>query len=138
VIIGSVFETLNQVIAQLRRLPDVLAVVIARRDGVVIAYNLSKRSDPRKVAAMAAAIVGTSEAAVGELGQGNFKEVMVESEVGRVLGLGAGEEAILIALVRRDANVGLVLLNMEKCAAQIEEVLHTQDGEEMLLTVSGR
>jgi predicted regulator of Ras-like GTPase activity (Roadblock/LC7/MglB family) len=132
VAIALVDGTLNQIIAQLRRLPDVLAVIIARRDGLVIASNLSRRSNPKKVAAMAASIVGTSEMAVGELEQGTFREVMVESDEGTVLGIGAGEEAILIALVRKDANVGLVLLNLERSANEIREFLDSTDGRDFL------
>jgi hypothetical protein len=128
---------LDEVLAQLRRLSEVLAVIVAQRDGLVIASNSSRRLEPRKLAAMAASIVGTSEMAVSELEQGAFREVMVESDDGSVLGVGAGEEAILIALVRRDANVGLVLLSLKRSAKEIEGFLSTDEGKEILRGLHG-
>lgn len=129
--------TLDEVLAQLRRLSEVSTVIVAQRDGLVIASNSSRRLEPRKLAAMAASIVGTSEMAVSELEQGAFREVMVESDDGTVLGVGAGEEAILIALVRRDANVGLVLLSLKRSAKEIEGFLSTEEGTEILRGLRG-
>jgi predicted regulator of Ras-like GTPase activity (Roadblock/LC7/MglB family) len=137
VAVATTRGTLDEELAQLRRLSEVMAVIIAQRDGLVIASNSSRRLEPRKLAAMAASIVGTSEMAVSELEQGAFKEVMVESDDGTVLGVGAGEEAILIALVRQDANVGLVLLSLKKSAKEIEEFLSTGEGKELLRGIRG-
>ena len=114
-----------------------MAVIVAQRDGLVIAANSSRRLEPRKLAAMAASIVGTSEMAVSELEQGAFREVIVQSDDGTVLGVGAGEEAILIALVKRDANVGLVLLSLKRSAKEIEGFLSTEEGTEILRGLRG-
>lgn len=129
--------TLDEALAQLRRLSEVLAVIVAQRDGLVIASNSSRRLEPRKLAAMAASIIGTSETAVSELEQGAFREVMVQSDDGTVLGVGAGEEAILIALVGRDANVGLVSLSLKRSAKEIEKFLSTAGGKELLESLHG-
>ena len=114
---------LQTVLAELRRLPGILGVTIARRDGILIAHSLPKNMDPKKIAAMAAAIVGTSEMATIQLSQGRFVRAIVESEEGKLLSLGAGEEALLVALVYDDANLGLVLIAMERAAKQVEEIL---------------
>ena len=116
---------LQTVLAELRRLPGILGVTIARRDGILIAHSLPKNMDPKKIAAMAAAIVGTSEMATIQLSQGRFVRAIVESEQGKLLSLGAGEEALLVALVYDDANLGLVLMAMERAAKQVEEILRS-------------
>src|SRR5437870_13714025 len=107
-------------LAELRQLPDVLAAAIARRDGIVVAHTLPDGVDPKMVAAMTAAIVGTSEMATIQLAQGRFVRAIIESDEGKLLSLGAGEEALLVALVYDDANLGLVLLAMERAAKQVE------------------
>src|SRR5438309_2371176 len=117
---------LQAVLAELRRLPGILGATIARRDGILIAHSLPKNMDPKKIAAMAAAIVGTSEMATIQLSQGRFVRAIVESDHGKLLSLGAGEEALLVALVYDDANLGLVLMAMERAAKQVERIL--QDG----------
>src|SRR5438094_758487 len=114
---------LQSVLAELRRLPGILGVTIARRDGILIAHSLPNGVDPKIVAAMTAAIVGTSEMATIQLAQGRFVRAIVESDHGKLLSLGAGEEALLVALVYDDANLGLVLMALERAAKQVERIL---------------
>src|SRR5437667_302978 len=155
--LGDAARRLQAILTELRRLPAVLGATIARRDGILIAHALPKTMDPKKIAAMAAAIVGTSEMAVVEMGlgtfnssivdthigkmiatgageeaiqldQGRFVRAIIESDEGKLLSLGAGEEALLVALVYDDANLGLVLLAMERAAKQVEKILRDSAG----------
>src|SRR2546428_123107 len=121
--LGDAARRLQGILTELRRLPAVLGATIARRDGILIAHALPKTMDPKKIAAMAAAIVGTSEMATIQLAQGRFVRAIIESDEGKLLSLGAGEEALLVALVYDDANLGLVLLAMERAAKQVEKIL---------------
>ena len=114
---------LTTAMESLRRLADVLAVAVVRRDGLIIAHILPVGSDPKKVAAMCAALVGTSEFAATELRQGKFLQSIVEAEGGKVISTGAGEGALLLTIVRPDANMGLVLMRIERAAREIEVIL---------------
>ncbi|HLE45972.1 MAG TPA: roadblock/LC7 domain-containing protein, partial [Thermoplasmata archaeon] len=67
---GDVWTDLEEVIASLSSVSDIQAVAIVRRDGLVITHNLPSAVEPKIVAAMTAAIVGTSEMATVQLGQG--------------------------------------------------------------------
>jgi len=120
---------LQGILAELRRLPDVLAAAIARRDGILIVHALPKSTNPKKIAAMAAAIVGTSEMAATEMGQGGFIQSIVDMRDGKILATGAGEEAILVTIVRADANMGLVLLSVAKAVQSIEVLIDTGQRE---------
>ncbi len=114
---------LQKVLEDLRRIPDVLAVALARRDGLIIAHSLPRSMDPKRIAAMAAAIVGTSEMAAEESDQGPFIESIVESRKSKMLATGAGEDAILITVVRTDANMGLVLISVGRAVQSIITIL---------------
>jgi len=114
---------LQAVLQELRRIPDVLAVAIARRDGLPIAHALPRSMDPKRIAAMTAAIVGTSEMAAEEMGQGEFLQSIVDSRKSKMLATGAGSEAILITIVRSDANMGLVLISVGKAIQAIQAIL---------------
>ena len=103
------------VLQELRRIPDVMAVALARRDGLLIAHVLPKSMDPKRVAAMAAAL--------GEMGLGAFFQSIVDSGHAKMLATGAGEEGILITMVRTDANMGLVLLSVGKAVQAITDLL---------------
>src|SRR5438093_1322402 len=126
--LGDAARRLQAILTELRRLPAVLGATIARRDGILIAHALPDGVDPKKIAAMTAAIVGTSEMATIQLAQGRFVRAIIESDEGKLLSLGAGEEALLVALVYDDANLGLVLLAMERAAKQVEKILRDSAG----------
>jgi len=114
---------LEDALGDLGRISDVKAAAVVRRDGLVVVHTLPEGIDPKVVAAMLAAIVGASEMATDALEQGRFQRAIIESDEGKLLSTGAGEEALLVALVYSDANLGLVLMAMEKAARRIEEIL---------------
>src|SRR5881296_527910 len=101
--LGDAARRLQAILTELRRLPAVLGATIARRDGILIAHALPKTMDPKKIAAMAAAIVGT--------------------HIGKMIATGAGEEAILVTMVRSEANMGLLLLSVDRAVQSISDVL---------------
>src|SRR5204863_9608566 len=102
--LADVGARLQSVLAELRRLPGILGVTIARRDGILIAHSLPKTMNPKKIAAMAAAVVGTSEMAAVEMGPGSFNQSIVDTHIGMIMASCAGEEAMLVTIVRDVAN----------------------------------
>jgi len=119
----EVHARLARILEEMRGLPEVTASAIVRRDGVIIEHRLPTQVDTRKFAAMTAAIVGTGEMSTTELGLGGFDQVLVYGSDGVMLATGAGEEALLVTLLRKDANIGLVLLTGGRVAQEIEECL---------------
>lgn len=117
-------SALENALEELVNLKDVTGSALVRRDGLLIASRgFSERANIRAVAAMAAAIVGTAETSVSELGMGNFFQVIVEASEGKYVCVGAGKEAVLITLLRINANLGLVLLEIEKTVKKIMKIL---------------
>ncbi|MEM5794037.1 MAG: roadblock/LC7 domain-containing protein [Candidatus Aenigmatarchaeota archaeon] len=116
-------KELEDVLKELEKIGDIIGSAIVRRDGLLIASGLPSEVNARAVAAMAAAIVGTSETSTKELEIGEFQQVIVNASEGQYVAIGAGEEAILIALLRKNANIGLILLEMEKAAKKIEKLV---------------
>jgi predicted regulator of Ras-like GTPase activity (Roadblock/LC7/MglB family) len=117
------WKPLEEALGELGRISDVKAAAVVRRDGLVVVHTLPEAIDPKVVAAMLAAIVGASEMATDALEQGRFQRAIIESDEGKLLSTGAGGEALLVALVYSDANLGLVLMAMERAARRIEEIL---------------
>ncbi len=116
-------SALEAALQELGRLSDVKAAAVVRRDGLVVVHTLPASIDPKLVAAMLAAIVGASEMATEALEQGRFQRAIIESDEGKLLSTGAGEEALLVSLVYSDANLGLVLMAMEKAAQRVDDIL---------------
>lgn len=105
---------------ELRKVPGVLAVALVSRDGVVVDDLLPKTVDAKKLAALSAALVGTAETALKEFGRGTFNHSVVEAQEGKILSMGAGEDNLLVALVKPGSNVGLTLMTMSKHASKFD------------------
>ena len=120
---ADVWTELDGVIRSLTTVSDIRAAAVVRRDGLIITHNLPEGVDPKTTAAMTAAIVGTSEMATVQLGQGRFEQALVESEDGKLVSTGAGDQALVIALAYRDANLGLVLMALQRASRKVDDIL---------------
>lgn len=125
---ADIWTELDGVVNDLRRITEIKAVAIVRRDGLIITHDLPDSVDPKIVAAMSAAIMGTAEMATVQLGQGRLVQTIIESELGKVLATGAGDQALIISLVHLNANLGLVLMALERAARSIDEIIRRYEG----------
>ena len=116
-------DILKEDLKNFRKLSDVRGSAIIRRDGLMILSDLDSSVNSKAVAAMAAAIVGTSETASKELKIGEMSEVLIESKTGKLVSIGAGPEALFVAIMRKKANLGLILLEMDKIAKRVSKIL---------------
>jgi predicted regulator of Ras-like GTPase activity (Roadblock/LC7/MglB family) len=115
-------EKLTQVLKDLEATtPDIEASAIVSVDGLMIASALPRDVEEDRVAAMSAAMLSLGERTAGELARGELSEVYVKGEHGYVILMSAGENAVLTALARKDAKLGLVFLDMKRTAGEIRE-----------------
>ncbi|MFB6204531.1 MAG: roadblock/LC7 domain-containing protein [Candidatus Nanohaloarchaea archaeon] len=96
---------------------------VVRRDGLLISSNLGEDIDDDQVGAMTASTVGSGETASDALNMGGVNQVTIESEDGKLVSTGAGEEGILTILTEADVNMGLVKVEMEKAVKKVKRVL---------------
>jgi predicted regulator of Ras-like GTPase activity (Roadblock/LC7/MglB family) len=96
--------------------PDIEASAVVSVDGLMIASALPRDVEEDRVAAMSAAMLSLGERTAKELARGDLSEVYVKGENGYVVLMAAGENAVLTALARKDAKLGLVFLDMKRAA----------------------
>ena len=116
-------EELKKILDEIELSAEVKGAAIVRRDGLMIISSLPADVNSKAVAAMAAAIVGTGETASNELDIGELNQIVVESASGKLISIGAGSDAIFTALVKPRANMGLILMNMERSAKKISRII---------------
>jgi predicted regulator of Ras-like GTPase activity (Roadblock/LC7/MglB family) len=121
--VRDIWTGLDDIVDEIRDMGDVTAFALVRRDGIVVTHGLMSGADPRVVAAMTAAISGTAELATEQLRQGRFLRTIVECEHGKILITDAGRQALLVSLVFSDANLGLVLMQLERVGRRIADFL---------------
>jgi predicted regulator of Ras-like GTPase activity (Roadblock/LC7/MglB family) len=110
----------EQIIARLRDLrvstPDIEASAVVSVDGLIMASDLPAEVEEDRVSAMSAAMLSLGERIAGELGRGSLDQVYIRGDNGYVILMSVGEEAVLTALARKDAKLGLVFLDMRRAA----------------------
>lgn len=103
--------------------PDVEASAVVSSDGLVIASNLPSDVEEDRVAAMAAAMLSLGERTSHELGRGTLDQVFIKGEHGYVILMNAGNDAVLTTMVRQDAKLGLIFLDMKRAAGEIGKLI---------------
>ncbi|WP_456457067.1 roadblock/LC7 domain-containing protein [Thermovibrio sp.] len=119
-------ERLEQILSDLADSlgSDLLGALIATPDGQVVVSLILKGSlDSRKLAAMAAAVVGTSERLSNLLESGEFEDVLIRCEKENILARRTGKKAILVTVVKKDANIGLLNIEIEDATERVISVL---------------
>lgn len=117
----------QQMVDQLRDLrsvsSDVEASAVVSMDGLTIASDLPASSEEDRVSAMSAAMLSLGERISKELGRGHLDQVYIRGAEGYVLLMPAGEDAVLTVLARREAKLGLVMLDARRAAADIAKLV---------------
>ena len=117
----------EQLVARLRDLQassgDVEAAAIVCVDGLSIASSLPGGYEEDRVSAMSAAMLSLGERISEELGRGNLQQVYVKGENGYVILTAVGEEAVLTVLARKEARLGLILLDVGRAVRDLEQLI---------------
>jgi predicted regulator of Ras-like GTPase activity (Roadblock/LC7/MglB family) len=116
-------KIVDKVLADLNKVRGVEACAVASRDGLLIRAILQEGQSSESFAAMSTAMFGAAETATTLLGKGIPRRVIVESDRGLLIAAGAGPKALLIVIVSLDAELGLILLELEKAAIKLKELL---------------
>jgi hypothetical protein len=117
----------DQMVARLRDMQvasaDIIASSVVSVDGLTIASALPEDVEEDRVAAMSAAMLSLGERIAGELGRGDLDEVYIRGVEGYVLLTAIGEDAVLTALAREDAKLGMIFLEMRRAAEDLEQLV---------------
>lgn len=113
----------TQMVERLRSMqaaaPDIEASAVVSVDGLIMASALQRGVEEDRVSAMSAAMLSLGERISGELGRGSLQQVYIKGGAGAILLTSIGAEAVLTALARQDAKLGLIFLEMRRAAEDI-------------------
>ncbi len=103
--------------------PDIEASAIVSVDGLTIASALPQDVEEDRVSAMSAAMLSLGERIAAELGRGQLDQVYIKGDEGYVVLMSIGEEAVLTALARQDAKLGLIFLDMRRATEDLAQFI---------------
>ncbi len=117
----------EQMVARLREMqaasPEIEASAVVSVDGLIMASALPAEAEEDRVSAMSAAMLSLGERIAGELGRGGLEQVYIRGSMGYVILTAVGQEAVLTALAREGAKLGLVFLEMRRAAEDLARVV---------------
>lgn len=120
----SRIETINKSLADLQASSsDVEACAVVSADGLIIASALPQGLEEERIAAMSAALLSMGERITAELQRGELEQLYVKGRDGYFLSKHAGPHAVLIAMARKDAKLGLIFFDLNKAADEIKNSL---------------
>ncbi len=109
----------SSVLSVLTRQKGVRAsLAVSADDGIAIDSNLLIGQDGSRVAALAALLYRKARRASLAAGLGNTGFMQLEAESGRLCMLG-GDEVVLVVVADRDANVGLIRMELLRAAESL-------------------
>lgn len=94
------------------------SLVVGADDGISIESNLQIGEDGSRVAAIAASMYRKARRAAIAAGLGGTGFMQLEAENGRLCILG-GNDYVLVVVARREANVGMIRMEMLRAAERL-------------------
>jgi predicted regulator of Ras-like GTPase activity (Roadblock/LC7/MglB family) len=84
-----------------------------------MASALPAEVEEDRVSAMSAAMLSLGERIATELGRGSLEQVYIKGTKGFIILTAVGDEAVLTALARQEAKLGLIFLEMRRAAEDL-------------------
>jgi predicted regulator of Ras-like GTPase activity (Roadblock/LC7/MglB family) len=103
--------------------PDIEASAVVSVDGLIMASSLPANVEEDRVSAMSAAMLSLGERIASELGRGSLEQVYIKGKAGFIILTSVGSEAVLTALARQDAKLGLIFLEMRRAAEDLVKLV---------------
>jgi len=103
--------------------PDIEASAIVSADGLIMASALPAEVEEDRISAMSAAILSLCERISSEMGRGELEQVYIRGSGGYILLTSIGHEAVLTALARQEAKLGLLFLEMRRAAVDLGKLI---------------
>jgi uncharacterized protein len=117
----------EQMVERLRSMqaaaPDIEASAIVSVDGLIMASALQQGVEEDRVSAMSAAMLSLGERISSELGRAGLEQVYIKGDKGSIVLTSVGAEAVLTALARQEAKLGMIFLEMRRAAEDIVKLV---------------
>lgn len=117
----------DQMVERLRNMqaaaPDIEASAVVSVDGLIMASALQQGVEEDRVSAMSAAMLSLGERISNELGRAGLEQVYIKGNLGSIVLTSVGEEAVLTALARENAKLGLIFLEMRRAAEDLTKLV---------------
>ncbi len=111
--------TIRDLVGAIRQRDGVEAVIVLGRDGLVIDSDAESHLDPEQAAALVPGLMTAADELGAMAARGETRTAVLEGERGFAIVSGVSSEALLLVLVRPNANLGQLLYELRRHRANI-------------------
>jgi hypothetical protein len=102
---------------------DIEACAVVTEDGLIIASALPQGMDEDHVAAISSVMISMGVRICSELNKKELEQLFVKGKDGYIIMSHAGPHAVLVALTRKEAKLGLIFLDMSRAAEALAAII---------------
>ena len=106
--------TTREILSELAKLENIEAVCLVARDGFLLDSIARSGIDREMIGAIASSGFGASDSMGRQLDKGTMLISMIEFEKGPVMLAPIGEDAFLVIVADKEANLGMIRLKLKK------------------------
>ncbi|MDH5471624.1 MAG: roadblock/LC7 domain-containing protein [Gammaproteobacteria bacterium] len=116
-------EEVNSVLAELNQFcPDIQLSMVSTQDGLTMSA-LGAVIDPDQVGAMCTELLAVCNKAARELERGELNQMVMRCSNGCLFLMPAGDQAVLAIMTIQNVNLGMVIIEAERAAMEINNLL---------------
>ena len=104
----------------IKQTPDIRGALIVSNDGFLVASVID---DAETIGPIAANLFDLAEKATQRLEKGKVERILVDASEGTLAAVPAGPHAVLVAVVRKQVKLGVVLELMVRSARVVAELM---------------
>ncbi len=99
------------------------AVVLISSDAMPLASDMPEGMEEELLSATASALIASGERVARELSRGTIDQVYLRGDSGDLVVVKVNEDALLACTVDHQAKMGMTLLEVNRCAQKLAEVI---------------
>ena len=111
---------MQSILAKLNKTNGIRGSMIVNRDGIVVASDFAVEIDETSVGAVASSILSALENALRRVAMGKFSRFIITGSENKLALVDSGQ-TLLLVLLNRDINMGMVNLEIKEALAAVKE-----------------
>jgi predicted regulator of Ras-like GTPase activity (Roadblock/LC7/MglB family) len=115
-------EDVSRVLSDLKRAGGIRALAVVSREGILVASDIPGDVHPETFAAMSAVMLSAAETAYLEIYHAIPERLIVETDEGKLIIVGAGDRSMLVTLAEAKAGTGHLMVEISRAAIRLRDM----------------
>ena len=114
---------MGDILDRLNRIAGVKGSMVVARDGIVVASDFADEINEDAVAAVSSSVLSSLDGALKRMEMGAFKRFVITGSDAKIV-LMRGRNTLVLVLLKKDINMGLIGVEIREAVAEIDERTH--------------